>query len=58
MGIIIVIVGIVLIIWEESNKNVLTYKQQQKLNELKPLVDKERQLREDLFSGKIFKDKK
>ena len=55
MGIIIVIIGLFLIVWEESNKNVLTPKQQQKLNEFKPLVDKERQLREDLFSGKIFK---
>lgn len=55
MGIIIVIIGIAMIIWEEANKNVLTPKQQQKLLEMKPLVDKERQLREDLFSGKIFK---
>ncbi len=55
MWIIIVIIGIFLIVHEEVNKNILTYKQQQKLNEFKPLVDKERQLRADLFSGKIFK---
>lgn len=55
MGIIIVIIGLFLIIREESSKNVLTPKQQQKLLEMKPLVDKERKLYEDLFSGKIFK---
>lgn len=55
MGIIIVVIGLFLIILEDANKNVLTPKQQQKLREMKPLVDKERQLREDLFSGKIFK---
>lgn len=55
MGIIIVIIGLFLIIWEDANKNILTPKQQQKLLEMKPLIDRERQLREDLFSGKIFK---
>lgn len=55
MGVIVVIIVIAVIIWEESNKNVLSHKQQQRLMEMKPLIDRERQLREDLFSGKIFK---
>lgn len=55
MDIIIIIIGLFLIIWEDANKNVLTPKQQQKLLEIKPLIDRERQLREDLFGGKIFK---
>lgn len=33
MWVIIVVIGIFLIAWEESNKNVLTPKQQQKLTE-------------------------
>lgn len=55
MNIIIIIVGLFYIIWEESNKNVLTPKQQQKLLEMKPLIDRERQLRDDIFSGKYLK---
>lgn len=55
MGAIAVIIAIAMIIWEESNRNILTFKQQQKLLELKPLIDRERQLRENLFSGNIFK---
>lgn len=55
MSIIVIIIGLAMIIREEANKNVLTPKQQQKLLEMKPLIDRERQLRDDLFSGKIFK---
>lgn len=55
MGAIVVIIAIAMIIWEESNRNILTFKQRQRLKEFKPLIDRERRLREDLFSGKIFK---
>lgn len=53
MYIIIIIIGLLYIIWEESNKNVLN--SNKKLLEMKLLIDKERQLREDIFSGKYLK---
>lgn len=52
MGIIIAIIGIAMIIWEEANKNVLTPAQQQKLLEMKPLADRDRELWEQVFGKK------
>lgn len=52
MGIIIGIIGIAMIIWEEANKSVLTTKQQQKLLDMKPLADRDRELWEQVFGKK------
>lgn len=49
---------LVIIIWaiyDWFKRNFPSAEQQKKIMAMKPLVDKERQLREDLFSGKIFK---
>lgn len=52
MGIVIGIIGIAMIIWEEANKNVLTPAQQKKLLEMKPLADRDRELWEQVFGKK------
>ena len=59
MIILIIVIGLFLIIHEEANKNVLflTKERQEQLKIMKPLVDKDRQLREDLFSVKYTKYK-
>ena len=59
MTILIIVIGLFLIIHEEANKNVLflTKEQREYLRIMKPLADKDRQLRENLFSGKYTKYK-
>lgn len=59
MTIIIMLIGLFLIIHEEANKNVLTLTKEQRrhVEIMKPLAQKERQLREDLFNGNYKKYK-
>ena len=59
MTIIIILIGLFLIIHEEANKNVLTLTKEQHrhVEIMRPLAQKERQLREDLFNGNYKKYK-
>lgn len=52
MWIIIVVIGIFLIVCEESNKGVLTPKQHQKLIDMKPLADRDRELWKQVFGNR------
>ena len=54
---IIIILAIFLIIRDEANRNVLTPQQRDKVMEYKPLVDAQKRLQDDLWSGRIFKKK-
>lgn len=59
MTIIIILIGLFLIIHEEANKNVLTLTKEQRrhVEIMRPLAQKERQIREDLFNGNLKKYK-
>lgn len=52
MWVFMVIIGIFLIVHEEANKSVLTPKQHQKLLDMKPLADRDRELWEQVFGKK------
>ena len=54
MYLIVIVIMLFKIIYEESNRNVLTPKQQ-KIMAMKHLTDREKQLHDDVFSGRIFK---
>ena len=53
----IAILALFLIFKEEANKNILTPQQRDKVLEYKPLVDAQKRLQDDLWSGRIFKKK-
>lgn len=57
MTILIIIVGLFLIVQEEANKNVLFLNKEQRrhVETMRPFAQKDRQLKENLPSGKIFR---